>query len=269
FAAGASYRELRYEFIPAAGASAGREFGDQIVGGPFNTIMENTGINAKEVYGELLIPLVADLPFVESFNLEVGGRMSTYDPGGTSYTYKILGDWEVTPWLRLRGGYNRAERTPNIAEQLLERQSGISIDAVGDACSTRSGNTFSANPATNPATALDVQAMCLELMARDNGGVYAPIVNPDGTPNANSYYNPADAQARQATGGGFSFSPRVGNAVYLRDYNANATKLRSEKADTWTVGAVIRSPLTSGALSRLNLTVDYFNITINDPISVI
>src|SRR5690606_32013416 len=56
---------------------------------------------------------------------------------------------------------------------------------------------------------------------------------------------------------------------YLRDYNPNATKLRSEKADTWTVGAVIRSPLTSGALSRLNLTVDYFNITINDPISVI
>jgi len=269
FAAGASYRELRYSFLPAAGASAGREFQDVIIGGPFNTIMENTGIDAKEVYGELLIPILADLPFVESFNLEVGGRISNYSPGGTSYTYKILGDWEVTPWLRFRGGYNRAERTPNIAEQMLERQVGISIDAVGDGCSTRSNNTFSANPNTNTKDALDVQAMCLELMARDNGGVYAPIVNPDGTPNANSYYNPADAQARQATGGGFSNSPRVGNAVYIRDFNPNATRLKSEKADTWTVGAVIRSPFSSGPLSRVNLTVDYFNITINDPISVI
>lgn len=270
FALGASYRESRYEFLPADKASAGREFLDSIIGGPPNTIMENTGIDAKEVYGELLIPLLADLPFVESLNLEIGGRMSNYSPGGTSYTYKVLGDWEVTPWLRLRGGYNRAERTPNIAEQMLERQVGISIDPVGDVCSTRHSNTFSANPSTNTTNALDVQAMCLELMARDNGGVYAPITNPDGTPNVNSYYNPANATTRQATGGGgFSNNPRVGNAVYLRDYNPNAARLRPEKADTWTVGAVIRSPLASGPLSRLNLTVDYFNITIKDPISVV
>src|SRR5690606_17690150 len=222
FAAGASYRELRYEFLPAAGASAGREFQDNIIGGPFNTIMENTGINAKEVYGELLIPLAANLPLVESFNLEVGGRISTYSPGGTSYTYKVLGDWEVTPWLRLRGGYNRAERTPNIAEQMLERQTGITIDAIGDGCSTRNANTFSANPNTNTKNALDVQAVCLELMARDNGGIYAPIMNADGTANQNSYYYAETAQTRQGVGTIFSFSPRVGNAVFLRDYNPNA-----------------------------------------------
>ena len=269
FAAGASYRELRYSFLPAAGASAGREFQDVIVGGPFNTIMENTGIDAKEVYGELLIPLLADLPFVERLNLEVGGRISSYSPGGTSYTYKILGDWAVTPWLRIRGGYNRAERAPNVAEQMLERQTGISLDAIGDGCSTRNGNIFSANPNTNTSSALDVQAICLELMARDNGGVYAPIVNGDGTPNPNSFYNPADAQARQGTGTIFSFSPRVGNAVFRRDYNPNATLLKSEKADTWTLGVVLRSPFTSPMLSRINLTVDYYNITINDPISVL
>ncbi|MEO5706281.1 MAG: TonB-dependent receptor [Alteraurantiacibacter sp.] len=269
FAAGSSYRELRYSFLPAAGASAGREFQDNIIGGPFNTIMENTGIDAKEIYGEMLIPLLADLPLVERFNLEIGGRISNYNPGGTSYTFKVLGDWEVTPWLRLRGGYNRAERTPNIAEQLLERQVGISIDPIGDGCSTRNGNTFSANPNTNTSNALDVQAVCLELMARDNNGNYAPIVNPDGTPNANSYYNPADAQTRQGTGTIFSNSPRVGNAVFRRDYNPSAPQLRSEKANTWTAGAVIRSPFTSPALQRLNLTVDYYNITINDPISVL
>src|SRR5690606_23114372 len=124
----------------------------------------------------------------------VGGRLSNYSTSGTSYTYKILADWQVTPWLRLRGGYNRAERAPNIAEQMLEPQSGIAVDPIGDLCSTRHSNSFSANPLTNTTNALDVQAMCLELMARDNGGIYAPIVNSDGTPNVNSYYNPADAQ---------------------------------------------------------------------------
>lgn len=269
FAAGASYRELTYEFIPAADASAGREFGDQLVGGTFNTIMENTGINAREVYGELLIPVLADLPFVERFNLEVGGRISSYSPGGTSYTYKILADWEITPWLRLRGGYNRAERTPNIAEQMLERQAGLYSDPIGDVCSTRSNNIFSANSGANTVNALDVQAVCLELMARDNGGIYAPITNADGTPNTNSYYSVTNAQQRQPTAGGIFNAPRVGRTVYQRDYNPNAPSLESEKADTWTAGVVIRSPFATPLLSRLNLTVDYFNIAINNPIAVV
>ena len=42
-----------------------------------------------------------------------------------------------------------------------------------------------------------------------------------------------------------------------------------EVADTWTAGAVIRSPFSGGALSRLNLTIDYFNIKIKDPIGSI
>jgi iron complex outermembrane receptor protein len=41
--------------------------------------------------------------------------MSDYNTTRMSYTYKILGDWKVTNWMRLRGGYNRAERAPNIA----------------------------------------------------------------------------------------------------------------------------------------------------------
>src|SRR5690606_33543900 len=49
----------------------------------------------------------------------------------------------------------------------------------------------------------------------------------------------------------------------IRGNQIDATLLKSEKADTWTVGAVIRSPFNSGPFSRLNLPVDSFNITIN------
>src|SRR5690606_13891078 len=47
----------------------------------------------------------------------------------------------------------------------------------------------------------------------------------------------------------------------------NYAPLKSEIADTWTAGAVIQSPMSSGPLSRINLAVDYFNIKIKDPIS--
>jgi outer membrane receptor protein involved in Fe transport len=31
-------------------------------------------------------------------------------------TYKVLGSWAPAEWLRIRGGYNRAERAPNMSE---------------------------------------------------------------------------------------------------------------------------------------------------------
>lgn len=263
FAAGASYRENRFEFLNDANTTAGSSFLDSIVGIYPSTNMEMSGIDAKELYGELLIPVLSDLPGIQELSLEVGGRMSDYSTTGTSYTFKALADWQVTDWLRFRGGFNRAERAPNIAELLLTPQQAFRSDAVGDVCSTRHNNPSSANIANNPTGALSVQAICLEMMARDNGGIYVDITNP------NSFYFAADADTRQGTGGGSGFGYAVGNQYYRDNINSSAEPLRPEVADTWTLGAVIQSPVRSGLLSRVNLTIDYFNISIKDPISSI
>ncbi len=262
FAVGASYRENRYEFVNETISTAGRSFLDSVVGIYPSQNMPNAGINTKELYGELLVPVVRDLPFIKSFSLELGGRMSDYSTTGTSYTFKALGDWEVNDWLRFRGGFNRAERAPNIAELLLTPQQAFRTDPTGDVCSTRHDNPGSANPNNNPTGALSVEAICLELMARDNGGTYVPINDPSG----NSYYAAGQELARQPTGQGGGFSYSVGNQYYRDHFNPNAPALKPEVADTWTVGAVIRAPFSAGPLSRLNLTVDYFNIKIKDPI---
>jgi outer membrane receptor protein involved in Fe transport len=261
-AIGASYREERYEFINETDATIGTAFLDSIVGIYPSATMENQGYDVKEIYGELLVPVLHDIPGIQEFNLELGGRISNYSTSGTSYTFKILGDWEVTDWLRLRGGFNRAERAPNIAELLLTPQQTFATDPIGDVCSTRNQSTASANPNANTVDALDVQAMCLALMQRDNGGVYvAPT-------DAASFYAAGQENTRQpaGTGGGGSFPVTVGNQYYRENINPDVAPLKSEIADTWTVGAVIRSPFTSPALSRLSLTVDYFNIKIKDPI---
>src|SRR5690606_19860786 len=135
FAVGASYRENRFEFINETLSTAGRSFLDQVVGIYPSTNMENDGIDAKEIYGELLVPVLRDIPFIQELNLEIGGRMSHYNTTGTSYTFKILGDWQVTDWLRFRGGFNRAERMPNIAELLLTPQQAFGAEAIGAVCS--------------------------------------------------------------------------------------------------------------------------------------
>jgi len=262
FAAGASYREERFEFVNETLSTGGRSFLDQTVGIYPSQNMENQGYDVREVYGELLIPVLADLPFIQELNLEVGGRMSDYSTTGTSYTFKALADWQVTDWLRLRGGFNRAERAPNIAELLLTPQQSFATDPIGDVCSTRSSITASANPTANTTNALDVQAMCLALMQRDNGGTYVDVSNPNG------FYAPGQELTRQpaGTGGGAAFPVAVGNQYYREHINATVPALKPEVADTWTVGAVIQSPFNGGPLSRLNLTVDYFNIKIKDPI---
>jgi outer membrane receptor protein involved in Fe transport len=262
FALGASYRENRFEFTNETLSTGGRSFLDQTVGIYPSQNMEEQGFDVRELYGELLIPVLSDIPFIQELNLEVGGRMSDYSTTGTSYTFKVLGDWAVNDWLRFRGGFNRAERAPNIAELQLTPQQSFATDPIGDVCSTRNSSTSSANPDANGTSSLDVQAMCLALMQRDNGGVYVDVSDPNG------FYAPGQELTRQpaGTGGGAAFPVAVGNQYYRDHINSTIDPLHPEVADTWTVGAVIQSPASSGPLSRLNLTVDYFNIKIKDPI---
>lgn len=261
FAVGASYRELEYEFVTDGLTSYGRSFFDQAIG-IYPSSNTNAFMDVKELYGELLIPVLSDLPLVERFDLELGGRVSDYSTTGTSYTFKVLGDWEITDWLRVRGGYNRAERAPNLAELFLSPQQSFGVDTVGDLCSTRLPNPSSANPETNPTGAEDVKAACMALMTRDNGGEEIPETD------FFSYYGDFFSPF-QPTAGGFSFSSAVGNSVYRDTIDDGIDPLKPEVAHTWTVGTVIQSPIASGPLSRLQMSIDYFNIRIEDPIGLL
>jgi len=242
FALGASYRELDFEFLNDTLTTQGRSFQDQALG-IYPSGNAEGFIETKELYGELLIPLLRDT-FVNEFSLELGGRMSDYNTTGTSYTYKILGDLEVNDWIRVRGGYNRAERAPNIGELFLAAQQTFGSNNRGDVCSLGNPNSFSANPnapGNNAAQAAAVQAVCRTLMEQS------------GDPAADEEFY----AGTQPTGSsGFAFPTLVGNE-----------NLKPEIADTWTAGVVLSSPFTGGALSRLRLSVDYFNISVEDAIA--
>lgn len=241
-AVGASYRKLKYEFINDTITNQGESFLDQAVG-IYPSSDSFGSYNAKELYGELLIPLLKDIPAIKSLSLELGARYSDYDTTGGSWTYKILGDWELTNWLRLRGGYNRAQRSPNIAELFQSSSQIFGFNSLGDLCSERSTYRISAGSASP--IAADVKAVCSAVMDKTGGA---------GTGAA--YYGRLVSD-QPAPGGGFAWTNATGNP-----------NLKPETADTWTAGIVIQSPFQAPALQRLRFTVDWYSIKLKDAIGL-
>ena len=78
-----------------------------------------------EGYIEAIAPLAQDLPFVKSLNLELGARLSDYSTSGTSLTWKVGGNWDPIEGYRLRTVFQRAARSPNVAELFSPTQSAL------------------------------------------------------------------------------------------------------------------------------------------------
>jgi outer membrane receptor protein involved in Fe transport len=106
---GAEYRKEKLETNVDSAFATGDLAGQ---GGPTPNVVGE--FNVKEVFGELLVPIVEDKPFAKSLSLELAYRYSDYSTAGTTNTYKIGGEWSPVSAIKLRGGYNRAVRAPNI-----------------------------------------------------------------------------------------------------------------------------------------------------------
>ncbi|NLD36495.1 MAG: TonB-dependent receptor [Desulfatiglans sp.] len=280
-AVGASFRENNYYFLSDNVNTQGRSFNDQILG--LYPAGESEGtIKADEYYAELLVPIVKDLPFMDRVDLNLGGRSSDYNTTGKSYTYKAQLDWATTSFLRFRGGYNRAERAPNVGELYLARTSSFAMYQYGDVCSmdNRAVN-WTASPENDGWQ--DVVNICGNLMeasgntdadleyystdfrnivnyANANGGAVLPSMN-DIDPETITPANPTGQtyiQAQPDGGLGFLWPVDVGNP-----------RLDPETADTWTAGFVLDSWIeTIPALMDWRISVDYYSIKVKDAIGL-
>lgn len=160
----------------------------------------------KEVFGELIVPLVQDKPFFENLTLEAGARYSQYDvaaPGNPSFdafTWKAGGSWEVVQGFKVRGNYSRAVRAPNIGELFTPQSVGLTNLGI-DPCA-------GAAPVGNA----NLQAICLAQ------GAPATSIGSIETDPANQV-----------------------NAVF-----GGNTELQPERADTWTAGVVVQPAFVPG-----------------------
>jgi len=252
YALGTSYRENSFTYTPD-NLSLNQNFVDPIAG-LFPNEGSDGSFDVAELYGEMLVPIVSDGPTgFEHFNLELGARMSDWsmDEVGTLASYKTMVDWGFTPKYRMRAGFNRAHRAPNLGELYLTRTQifGGDISTRGDVCSPRnSAAPWSANtgafegappagderaPGSTAAQAAQTEAICRSLM---------------GVGGAAQYYGNA---ASQPTLGGVGIQNQLGNS-----------ELAEEQADTLTVG------LVADVLENWTISVDYYTIEIEDMIAL-
>src|SRR6185312_12578988 len=92
----------------------------------------NGGYDVYELFGEARVPLIQDKPWAKDITLELAYRYSDYSNAGTTNTYKASADWTIIDGLRIRGGYNRAVRAPNVVE--LFSPQNVVLDGTIDPC---------------------------------------------------------------------------------------------------------------------------------------
>ena len=75
--------------------------------------------SVEEFYLELAIPLVADVDFVDSLDLELATRYSDYSNFGDTTNSKVGLKWRINEELMIRGTWSEAFRAPSISELFL------------------------------------------------------------------------------------------------------------------------------------------------------
>ena len=189
----------------------------------------------KEVYGELLVPILANTRFFRSLNLDLGYRYSNYNISGGVSTYKADLDWTPVEPITFRGGYSRAIRAPSVGDLFTSgAQSSVSLGTLGpvgngDPCDIRSGYR-----AAGYAGAAQVRTLCLAQ------GVPSNLID--------TYLN---------------------TVTQTQTLTAGNTALKPETADTYSIGAVFNARSAGALFHRFTLSVDYYNIKVRDAIGVI
>jgi iron complex outermembrane recepter protein len=86
----------------------------------------------NEGYGELSIPVIGGVPFVEDLEASAAIRVFDYNTFGSDFTYKFGGRWRVIRDFTFRGTYSTGFRAPSVAE-LYQGQSDA-FPNVQDPC---------------------------------------------------------------------------------------------------------------------------------------
>ncbi len=106
----------------------------------FNATQSQAGkVNVKEVYGEVRVPILGDMPFFQELSIEAGARFSDYSTVGGLFNYKFGAQWSPIDWLKFRGIYNKAARAPSITELFQNGDQGF--PGYSDFCNVAGGRT--------------------------------------------------------------------------------------------------------------------------------
>ena len=89
-------------------------------------------MRVSEAYGELVVPLLADLPFAERLEIEGAYRYSHYDSFGGTKAWKFGSTWSPVRGVTLRGVRSHSVRAPNFGE--LYEPINVGMSNLADPC---------------------------------------------------------------------------------------------------------------------------------------
>jgi len=231
FAVGTSYRQNTFQFTPGNPVP-------QLRDNPIGIFANNaTGgkIDVTEIYGEILLPVV------DKLDLELGYRKSDFSTAGKQDTYKALFTWRTTDSVSFRGGYQVANRAPNIAELFTAPTQEVVSHPDQDPCSVTTLSPWGNVPG-NP-DRQQVIELCRAIIGNNTSGFdtqtysITGIPGPEGFHRQNPPFFPLEIALRQG-------NPDVG----------------PEEGKTITLGTVIS--IGDG----LTLTLDYYDIELTNAI---
>lgn len=167
FAVGAEYRKEKsvddLDVLTNTGGNAG------------NLIPDTRGsFDVKEVYGEVVVPILKDVPLAERLAVRGAVRLSDYSTIGSVFSWNVGLEYAPIPDIRLRATYAEANRAPNISE-LFQAATEDFPTGLTDPCD-----------GITAATAGAVATACRALP-----GVNATIA---GSPDGTFFYELADIQ---------------------------------------------------------------------------
>lgn len=225
---GAETRKYRYVFTPDSALQPG-----EVAGFNGSPALEGD-VDFVDYFTEVSIPVLADLPLVQSLDLVLGARSSNSNITGVNSSYKAELNYAINDMVMLRGSLNRAVRSPNVSE-LFSPQSEDNPE-VFDPC-----NALLEDGSTNTARTAAIVGLC-QTQAQAIGLTFNPA------------YVQGNAQVNALTGG-----------------NPN---LDAETADTWTAGAVFQhdklGPISniSASIDYYSISIEDV-IASNDPTVIV
>ncbi len=141
FSIGAEYRKISARSNPDEAS----QIQGEVLGTGARTPPDFGQYDVKEVFGELIAPIVSDVPGIYRLHAEAGFRYSSYSTTGGSSTWKAGGSYEPVEGVKFRGMYQVAVRSPNILELYQSSVTGLG-NLNPDPCQASQLTSAAANP---------------------------------------------------------------------------------------------------------------------------
>jgi len=202
-AIGVEYRQEHAQNQPDHNLQTGNLVGNNQI------VATSGGFDVGEGFLEFRVPLIQGAPLFENLQANLAYRYDHYNLSGDAHTYNIGLEWQPIDDLRIRGGYSRAIRAPNVSE-LFTPAGGTSANNAVDPCSAAAATYNTAHPG---AIAVPTAALC----------------QATGVPVGLAFSSGLDCPTNQC-------QAAVGGNPFLKP----------ETSDSWTVGIVLTPSFLPG-----------------------